>query len=312
MLTSGGTMDAPGVARLTESSDVAEPIAAQPERIAACVGNPDDLDVRRAHAIHLALPPEVRELTGSPDRAGALVLALLLSHIPQVRARQLRLLADARGAEEAAAVERAAVHVDRLAPLLRLPALQEAFPALRALPLADRRALARLAHALIVADARIEIFEFCLARLLERLIEDDLQARPPHGRLTLAQVEHDLHVLFAVLARSGAENEAAARMAYEAGISRVLPRHRPPYAAITDWTSALDMALARLDRLQAPAKELVVEGLVRTIAHDGWMSVGESELLRTVCALLHCPLPPFAPADERANASQASASAAAG
>src|SRR5690606_21764599 len=135
---------------------------------------------------------------------------------------------------------------------------------------------------------------------------------PPHGRLTLAQVEHDLHVLFAVLARSGAENEAAARMAYEAGISRVLPRHRPPYAAITNWTSALAMALARLDRQQAPAKELVVEGLVRTIAHDGWMSVGESELLRTVCALLHCPLPPFAPADERANASQASASAAAG
>ena len=30
-----------------------------------------------------------------------------------------------------------------------------------------------------------------------------------------------------------------------------------------------------------------------TIAHDGRMTVSESELLRAICAVLHCPLPPL-------------------
>jgi hypothetical protein len=38
---------------------------------------------------------------------------------------------------------------------------------------------------------------------------------------------------------------------------------------------------------------VLVEGLVRTVAHDRRLSVAEGELLRTVCATLHCPLPPI-------------------
>lgn len=36
--------------------------------------------------------------------------------------------------------------------------------------------------------------------------------------------------------------------------------------------------------------------MVTAIGHDGTMTVAEIELLRTVCALLHCPLPPLADA----------------
>jgi len=32
---------------------------------------------------------------------------------------------------------------------------------------------------------------------------------------------------------------------------------------------------------------------VRCIAHDQKLSVEEGELLRTVCSVLHCPLPPI-------------------
>ena len=57
--------------------------------------------------------------------------------------------------------------------------------------------------------------------------------------------------------------------------------------------AALDRALPRLDRLGAAGKELVVGGLVRAISADGTVSVAEAELLRTICAALHCPLPPL-------------------
>ena len=37
----------------------------------------------------------------------------------------------------------------------------------------------------------------------------------------------------------------------------------------------------------------LVEGLVAAVSHDGRLAVAEAELLRVVCASLHCPLPPM-------------------
>ena len=47
-------------------------------------------------------------------------------------------------------------------------------------------------------------------------------------------------------------------------------------------------------------KELLLEGLVVAISHDGQVTVEEAELLRTVCASLHCPLPPVLDTPSRA------------
>ena len=35
----------------------------------------------------------------------------------------------------------------------------------------------------------------------------------------------------------------------------------------------------------------MVEAITAAISHDGRVSVAEAELLRTICAVLHCPLP---------------------
>ena len=74
---------------------------------------------------------------------------------------------------------------------------------------------------------------------------------------------------------------------------RVMPRHRPAYAFNEDWAARLSAALATLEQLQPYAKKTLIEGLVSTIAHDEMLNVEEAELLRTVCAILHCPLPPL-------------------
>ena len=37
----------------------------------------------------------------------------------------------------------------------------------------------------------------------------------------------------------------------------------------------------------------MVEAVTAAISHDGRISVNEAELLRTVCGVLHCPLPPM-------------------
>jgi hypothetical protein len=56
---------------------------------------------------------------------------------------------------------------------------------------------------------------------------------------------------------------------------------------------ALDDALVALDALDPLAKQLMVEGITAAIAADGRVCVAEAELLRTLCAALHCPLPPM-------------------
>jgi len=160
-------------------------------------------------------------------------------------------------------------------------------------PVAQRRALGERVSDLIHADSRIDAFEFSLAKLLETLLIDEREARAPHGTLTLEDAEEQIGVLFATLAQLGAPDERGARIAYEAGMSSVLPMRRPEYAAWPDWPNRLNAALPALEALHPFAKKAVIEGLVRTIASDGIMTEAEAELLRTVCALMHCPLPPL-------------------
>jgi hypothetical protein len=111
--------------------------------------------------------------------------------------------------------------------------------------------------------------------------------------MTLEATSGSLCVIFSVLARHGDDNEAAARRAYEAGMHHLLPRDRPSFGVPDRWQQQLDAALGKLDELQPAAKEQLVEVLVKTIAHDLTLPIAEAELLRTMCAALHCPLPPL-------------------
>jgi hypothetical protein len=112
-------------------------------------------------------------------------------------------------------------------------------------------------------------------------------------RRTLDTVQQDAQVLFSVLARHGHGDDVSARRAYEAGMHRLFPRERPAYGINGPWTGALDLALSRLDQLAPMAKEQLVEAMVATVTHDQQLTMGEAELLRAVCASVHCPLPPL-------------------
>ena len=97
----------------------------------------------------------------------------------------------------------------------------------------------------------------------------------------------------AVLAQVGHSNPADAQRAYLAGIERVLPRENIPYQVTRSFVEALESVWPALDSLEPMSKELLLEGLVSAISHDNQINVAEAELLRTVCASLHCPLPPM-------------------
>ena len=142
-----------------------------------------------------------------------------------------------------------------------------------------------------MADDRIDVFECCLLLLLDSALRLEIGAE--HGSGSLTQSAAAVSSLFAVLATQGTDDPQIAQRAYEAGERHTLPHHGRPFAAVERWPEALRLSLRELAALRPFAKKVLIEGLVRTVAHDSRLSVAEAELLRTVCAVLHCPLPPI-------------------
>jgi len=268
-------------------------LASEAAAIAAQAGTIATDQVRYAEQVRASIPEEVREFVDSADHARALTLAVLVSRTPDVEQAQRRVLESAYGPEITAHVFEQRAMADSLAPQLRLPAVQQLFPSLRRLSLAERKKLRGVVGELALADARVDVFECCLTLLLASNLYDEIELGAQHGSASLLQEVESIHVLFCVLAEHGTPDQALAARAYEAGVSVVLPEHRPAFGEIANWPEALRDALARLVHLRPFAKKVLIEGLVRCIAHDRTLAVSEAELLRTVCAVLHCPLPPI-------------------
>jgi hypothetical protein len=179
--------------------------------------------------------------------------------------------------------------------MLRLPLAALAFPAVRRRPRAQLDLFTATLRGLVEADGRVTLGEYCLARLVGVQVIDALDPASSSvvGRLKLTDVDRELKDVLAIVAEHGHDDARAAQRAYALGIGEVLPAATLAHAPPSDWMAALDRALPRLDRLGAAGKELVVAALTRAISADGMVSIAEAELLRTICAALHCPLPPL-------------------
>jgi len=274
-------------------ADIAVPAAIA--LIAGSTGEPAPRHLEQAVAVRRALPAALQASAEQPEHAQALLLALVVFASTGAREQQLELVRDKLGNAMADDVLRAEPPTTGLAPTLRLPAVLQLMPALRALPTADRVAFVVVLRQVMRLDGTLSVFDYSLEKLAARALLPREGTRDPHGRLSTKDVADSLGVVFAVLARQGARNPEQARQAYEAGISLLLPLRRPAYSIIEDWVPVFDHALEELCRLRVAAKQLLIEALVRTIAHDEMLAPAEAELLRAICAVLECPLPPLLP-----------------
>jgi Zn-dependent protease with chaperone function len=270
-------------------------VALTPGAVAAHAGQPESDDYKRAGRIREAIPQTLLDAAHHHDDAVAVVLALLLDTDRAIRARQLAEIAERLGEEVAEHSGNLHEQVQALHPLLRLPLAALAFPALRRRPRGQLEAFVACSNTLIHIDGQVGLFEYCLGRMLQRQVIEamDPSRHRSSGRRKLAQSRAALADLFSVLAHHGHEDAAQARRAFVAGVGSVLPGVALDYQPPRDWVAALDRALDELDELEPLGKQLLVEGLSLTSSHDGRVTVPEAELLRTICACLHCPLPPL-------------------
>ena len=264
-----------------------------PAAVADLVANPDTAHMQVAQDLHDALPPQVVAATQQPGPAAALFVALALDGNAEARARQLAYIGEQLGSGPARAVEAALPGVDALPAVQRMPALLRAFPTLRQFGHRERERLLVLLNGLLAREGKVSVYAYALRKLAQVQLRDELQPRARPGGVSLPGARDDLRMLFSVLADAGQPDAAQARQAYKAGMDHLLPQDYSDYQVTLNWSSRLDAALNRLDLLVPSGKEKLVEALVKTISFDHRMTVEESELLRAVCAAVHCPLPPL-------------------
>ena len=261
--------------------------------IAQLVGVATPAHMQRARTLREALPEAVLAAGAHPSSARALLLTLALDADSAARERQKRFLAQQLGAQLTAEIDRVQADVDALEPEQRLPALLRTLPTLRQMAREERQRLLAALNAMLQREGGASVWRYALRKLVQVNLRDELDPAARLRALTLDAVMRDVQVVLSVLAHHGCTDAAAARRAYEIGAHHLYPRERPAYDAPASWQAPLDAALSRLDRLTPLAKEQLVEALVKTVLHDERTTIGEVELLRTVCATLHCPLPPL-------------------
>ena len=270
-------------------------IEVSPATVAAQVAQPTPGDYRRADGIVAAIPAQLRTHAARRDDVVPLVLALLFDDDPALRARQHEEVAMRLGREVAVfALALRTEHLGALHPMARLPLASLAFPALRLRPRPELAHVLDAVQAMTHADGHVSVFEYCLGTLLQRQIRESLDpgAYRAFGRTALPQARDAVATLLATVARSARADGDDARRAFVAGINVVFPGEHVDMPADVG-VQALDAAWPQLDALDPLAKQAVVEGVTAAISHDGRVDVTEAELLRTVCGVLHCPLPPM-------------------
>jgi Zn-dependent protease with chaperone function len=270
-------------------------VPVDPAEVPGRVANPGAREVGYARTLRESLPQAW--LSSNGDRAGAaaaLLLTLVLDTAPAVRSIQMQRIRASMGEEFETLVDEQIPRVERLLPEQRLPLLGQIVPRLRGLPRETRARILDCLSLLCRADGQIAIFEYALSALaqlyLREMLEPLRQARPVQLRHVIAE----LQVVFSTLAEQGHASDEARGLAYAQGVARVGLELPPPFRPVPGWAGALDRALRCLDGLSPPEKARVIEGLAATVVHDGKVTITEGELLRAICAMLHCPLPPLA------------------
>jgi Zn-dependent protease with chaperone function len=270
--------------------------AVTPPMIVAQVAHPAADDYRRADAIVGAIPEPLRALAQQREDVVPLILALLLDDDERLQRLQHMEIVARLGRQIAdLAFEFRREHVVALHPMLRLPLAAVAFPVLRQRPRPDIGVVLDTVHAVVNTDGNVSAFEYCLGCLLHAQLRESLDPsrHREFGRRKLIDMRLQIATLLALIAQAGHDSAQAAEAAYLAGLQRVLPLGHIDYAPPAEGMRALDAVWPLLDALEPAEKQALIEAITTAVSHDGNISVTESELLRTVCGVLHCPLPPM-------------------
>ncbi len=270
-----------------------------PQHFIDNIGIPTAAKIDYAAGLRESLPSAVLDALREPVGASAIVLALLISPEEQIRALQFRKLQQDGPTAVFEEFNKLFPTVQKLGTETRITLIDWAAQTLRNLSDRQYEQFCVLMDAMIAADKRIDLFEFCLQRILRRQLDAHF-----HGALDVPVKHHktedvlpdSLHLLSA-LAWIGQQEEADAMSAFMVG-AKQLNLSKPHNLAMESHTASSDLnrigrTLERLSMAAPYVKKNILLSCAHVVTSDGRVLEKERELLRAIADTLGLPVPPF-------------------
>ena len=254
--------------------------------------------LRLAREMLDSLPRAVRQAVANGFGARAVLYGLLLHREEEIRAAQLAALAASADPQVRAELARLLPEIDGLLPELRLPLVDLALPALRALSVEQYRAFKKNLALLVKSGGKIDLFEYALHHLLTKHLAAHFN-QPSRERLapitSLGRVRDEISCVLSLLAREGSADEDEARRALMRAV-----RHFGKEMKFIGYLPArlsglgcFDQALKRLGGCSPEIRRQVLAACLECMIVDQRVTIREAELFRVIAEALDCPLPPW-------------------
>jgi len=259
------------------------------------VGNPSDRHLRYAQGFMGSLPAEFKMASHEVEGAQALIYGLLMDPSPDIRQSQLEHLKEHSPANVQNELGNLLPMFKELGPETRLPIIDLALPALRKLSVDQYRTFTANLIWLIKADAKFELFEMILAKVINHHLtpffakgrKDKVKFR------SLASVQKEAHYLLSALAHVGQTEPTQVSQAFETGWRGLSLKVPQVLSSENMDISTLSRVLDRLVLASPSLKREILHACASTAGADGVLTLDEAELLRAVGDTLDCPIPPM-------------------
>jgi Zn-dependent protease with chaperone function/uncharacterized tellurite resistance protein B-like protein len=263
-------------------------------RAAEQVGHPTEIHRRYAAELVAAMPQLVVNAAHDPYGARAVIFASLLDVDPSIRAVQLDALRQLTQPDVYELTLKLIPAVDQLDVRAYLPLVDMTLPALRALSPTQYQQFTKCFIKLVQADNRLGLFEWTLHQILLRHLRPQFErVRPPQiVYYGLQQLGGPCSVLLSTLARA---SQCDDKFAFENGARLLSEVPLEFLSAEACRLSELQAALERLTQVVAKQRGRLVDAAAAAICADSEVRVEEAELLRGICDMLDCPMPPLLP-----------------
>lgn len=186
----------------------------------------------------------------------------------------------------------------RVEPWQRLLYIDLALPQLRQMSADLYQDFLELLNALIRADKKIELFEWCMYTIIKHYLDRQFAPRRAHllqGSSASAKLEMlatECNVVFSLLCIVGTE-KSAQQSAYQAALE-VCGLKLTMLKALDLSLDGLSDALDKINQLHPLQKPKFLKACVALCSQDGAFKESERELLRAIAESIDCPIPPSA------------------
>ncbi len=255
------------------------------------IGNPDVQQILAAAVVVTSIPDELTSAAHSVEWAPEILLYCLLDSDPKIREQQLLIVAQKRGDFGLEKMTFLLNLKRSLAADQRLPLMEMAFPALKQRPENEIEKLIETVDLLANIDGKVATFEYLLARQISQLLNETKSpgAVVTFGNKRISHMPEATMLVLSVLAQHGHEDLESTQEAFQKGAKKI--ELVGELQGLENWQGRMDEALSKLNNLRMDEKKNFVLALSEVAASDGRIITEEYELLRTICASLHVPLP---------------------